>query len=47
MTFKSGAPEYDTDVTLVQQYTSGCQCDPMPTSSVAVPELDGGEAGAQ
>jgi hypothetical protein len=46
VTFKSGAPEYDTDVALVQG-TAGCEaaCAPVPTSSVAVPELDGG-AGA-
>jgi len=47
VTFKSGAPEYDTDVTLAQgTYECEAVCAPMPTSPVAIPELEGGEGGA-
>jgi hypothetical protein len=43
VTFKSGAPEYETDVALVQG-TDECEavCAPMPTSPVVIPDVDGG-----
>lgn len=39
VTFKSGAPEFDTDVQLVRG-TVGCQasCSPVPSAPVSVPE---------
>lgn len=46
VTFKSGASEYDTDVAIVPG-PSPCECPQVSTSSVAVPELDGGEGGDQ
>jgi hypothetical protein len=43
VTFKSGAPEYDTDVTLAHG-TFECEtvCFPTPTSPVVIPDVDGG-----
>jgi hypothetical protein len=43
VTFKSGAPEYDTDVTLARgTYECEAVCAPMPTSPVVIPDVDGG-----
>jgi len=48
VTFKNGAPEYDTDVSLAHG-TVGCetQCAPTPTAPVVIPDVDGGGAGGE
>lgn len=47
--FKSGAPEFDADVPLTQgTFECEASCSPMPSSPVAVPELnDAGAAGTR
>jgi hypothetical protein len=46
VTFKSGAPEYDTDVSIVRGPPS-CGCLQGPTTAVVVPDVDGGGAGGE
>jgi hypothetical protein len=48
VTFQSGAPEFETDVSLTLT-TPDCDCAFAPTSPVVVPEVeeDGGAGGAQ
>jgi hypothetical protein len=46
VTFKSGAPEYDTDVS-IGRGPSPCGCLQGPAAGVVVPDVDGGEGGAQ